>query len=200
MLLNEPASISKPFTLAPAPTSHSTADDAENIIAAALQKASEIEQEAHANARKLVETEVANEITKKIDPWRERLTRSLEDLNGLRAQITATAERELVRLALEIARKVVHREVTIDPEIVMTLARIGLSRAHNRVTASVRLHPDDLEYVNSHRRRLNTTHAIDLVEDRSVTRGGCLIHTEMGDVDARIEQQFEEIERAFLGS
>ena len=198
MLGDDPVSLSARLSFPPNPSTRSSEDDAENIIEQALQKAKEIEQEARANARKLVEAEIAVEIAKSIDPWRDRLAKSLEELDGLRAEITASTERELVRLALKIARKVVHREVTIDHEIVMTLARIGLSRAHNRVSASIRLHPEDLEFVNSHRRRLNSTHAIELVDDASISRGGCLIQTEMGDVDARIEQQFEEIERAFL--
>jgi flagellar assembly protein FliH len=190
---------SSPFeVMKPAPA-RSNEDEANRIVEQALEKAAAIEKEARENARQFLATELTAEIAKTIDPWRDRLAQSLDELDGLRAEITADAERELVRLALEIARKVVHREVTIDHEIVMTLARLGLSRAHTRVNATIHLHYDDLEYVNSNRRRLNATQALELVQDRSVSRGGCLIHTEMGDVDARIEQQFEEIERAFLG-
>jgi flagellar assembly protein FliH len=60
------------------------------------------------------------------------------------------------------------------------------------------LHPDDFAYISAHKERLEAGHALELVEDRSIGRGGCLVHTEVGDVDTRIEQQFAEIERAFL--
>ena len=158
-----------------------------------------IENEARENSSRLVAAEVEKEITRTVDPWHEQLSDTLEEIGDLRAAITTRAERELVRLAIEIAKKVVHREVTIDNEIVMTLARIGISRMHNRVAATIHLHPDDFAYVTTHRDSLDAGHALELVEDRSIGRGGCLVQTEMGDVDTRIEQQFAEIERAFLG-
>lgn len=174
-------------------------DEAGQIIARARSLAVEIENEARDNAHQLIAAEVEKEITLTVDPWHEQLSETLEEIGGLRAAITTRSERELVRLAIEIAKKVVHREVTIDNEIVMTLARIGISRMHNRVAATIHLHPDDFAYVTTHRDTLDAGHALELVEDRSIGRGGCLVQTEMGDVDTRIEQQFAEIERAFLG-
>jgi flagellar assembly protein FliH len=158
-----------------------------------------IEKEARENSTQLVAAEVEKEITRTVDPWHEQLSDTLAEVGRLREAIATRAERELVRLAIEIAKKVVHREVTIDNEIVMTLARIGISRMHNRVAATIHLHPDDFAYVTTHRHTLDAGHALELVEDRSIGRGGCLVQTEMGDVDTRIEQQFAEIERAFLG-
>jgi flagellar assembly protein FliH len=175
------------------------ASEAEKIIAQAKAKAAEIIQEANDNAQQLIAQEVSAEIVRSIDPWRTQLTTTLGEIDVLRSEIAMRSERELVRLAIEIAKKVVHREVTIDNEIVMTLARIGLSRMHNRIAATIHLNPDDLQFVEAHRERLEAGHTLDLVEDRSIGRGGCLLHSEMGDVDARIEQQFAEIERAFLG-
>jgi len=172
---------------------------AAQIIAQANERAEEIEQQAQENARALMRAEVEAEVSRVITPWHEQFGASLQEIAGLRATITTQAERELVRLSIEIAKKIVHREVTIDSEIVMTLARIGLSRLHNRVAATIHLHPDDFAYMNAHREQVDAGHALELVEDRSIGRGGCLVHTEMGDVDTRIEQQFAEIERAFLG-
>lgn len=173
--------------------------EAEPIIARARAMAVEIENDARQNSSRLIAAEVQNEITRTIDPWHEQLAETLVEINNLQAAITTRAERDLVRLAIEIAKKVVHREVTIDNEIVMTLARIGISRMQNRVAATIHLHPDDFAYVTTHRENLEAGHALELIEDRSIGRGGCLVQTEMGDVDTRIEQQFAEIERAFLG-
>jgi flagellar assembly protein FliH len=172
--------------------------EAQRIIEQATIRASEIERHADQNAQTLIQAQVAAEVTRSVDPWREQLKETVEQVAGLREIIVTQAERELVRLAIEIAKKVVHREVTLDNEIVMTLARIGLSRLQDRIAATVHLHPDDYAYVSQHRERIEAGHALELVEDRSIGRGGCLVHTEMGDVDTRIEQQFAEIERAFL--
>lgn len=172
--------------------------EATRIVAEARSQAAEIERQAREAGRASVQAEVAAEVARLAAPWHEQLTNTLDELATLRATITAQAERNLVQLALEIARKIVHREVTIDGEIVMTLARIGLTRGHSRTPATIHLHPDDFAYVSTHREQLVSGQALELVEDRSIMRGGCLVRTEMGDVDARIDQQFIEIERAFL--
>jgi len=75
---------------------------------------------------------------------------------------------------------------------------VALSRLHSRAYAKVRLHPEDYQYLTAHRQRLRADSSIELVEDSSVSLGGCIVQTEMGDIDARIEQQFAEIERGFL--
>ena len=176
------------------------APDVDSIVEQAKAKAAQIEREAAQNAHALIQAEVEQEVVRTIDPWREQLSQTLHELDGLRLSLVSQAEKDVARLAIEIAKKIVHREVTIDNDIVMTLARIGLSRMHNRVAATIHLHPEDLDYVEAHRSQLSSAQAIHLMEDRSVGRGGCLIQTEMGAVDARIEQQFAEIERAFIGS
>lgn len=174
--------------------------EAELIIQQARATAAQIERDATQNAHVLIQGEVEQEVIRTIDPWREQLSHTLHELDALRLSLISQAEKEVARLSIEIAKKIVHREVTIDNDIVMTLARIGLSRMHNRIAATIHLHPEDFAYVEAHRNQLSSAQAISLVEDHSVGRGGCLLHTEMGDVDARIEQQFAEIERAFIGS
>ncbi|MEJ7617332.1 MAG: FliH/SctL family protein [Pyrinomonadaceae bacterium] len=176
-----------------------TEERAQQILADALAQAAEIEREARDKGMTEAQAAVAAETAQALAPIRERLTQTLDELAHLRTSIALRAERDLVRLALEIAKKVVHREVTIDHEIALTLARVALSRIHHRAVATIHLHPEDYNFVSLHREKLNGNSSIELVEDRSIGRGGCLVETEMGDVDARIEQQFSEIESGLLG-
>jgi flagellar assembly protein FliH len=178
------------MVLADPPETH-----AERIIADAQTRAIEIEQRARADAQAMIQAEITEEISRTVDPWREQLTRSIAELANARSSIADQAERELVSLAVEIARKVVRTQITVEPDIVITLARNALSRLQHRTAAAIHLHPDDFAYVNTHAQALAGNHAVELIEDHSIERGGCLITTEMGDVDARIDQQFAEIER-----
>jgi flagellar assembly protein FliH len=172
---------------------------AEMIIAEARGRAASIEREAREQGEARARAIAAEEVAQAVAPLREQLSQTINEVEGLRAAITRRAESDLVRLAIEIAKKIVHREVTTDREIALTLARVALARLHSRAAAALHLHPDDYAYVAARRERLEASGAIDLIEDRSIGRGGCLIRTDMGDVDARIEQQFAEIERGFLG-
>jgi flagellar assembly protein FliH len=173
-------------------------EEAKRIIAEATMRANQIENEARDRGIAEARSRMALEVNKAVEPLRERLTQTLDELASLRSSLMARTERDLVRLALEIAKKVVHREVTIDHEIALTLARVSLGRIHNRAAATIHLHPEDYTYVSAHREQLSSISAIEIIEDRSIGRGGCLIQTEMGDVDARIEQQFAEIERGLM--
>jgi flagellar assembly protein FliH len=178
--------------------------EAEALIQEAQKRAAEIEQAARdrglAEAQAQIMAHVQAEANLAAEDLRARLTATLEELAQLRAHIAMQAERDLVRLALEIAKKVVHREVRVDQEIALTLVRVALERLHSRAGVTIRLHPDDYGYVWSCRERLGTESSLEIVEDRSVGRGGCIVKTEMSEIDARIEQQFSEIEQNFLSA
>ena len=171
---------------------------AERIVADAEGRVAEIERQARERGLSEAEAIITIETAQALEPLRAQLASTINEISNLRAAVAAHAERDLVRLALEIAKKIVHREATIDHEIALTLARVALSRLHNRAVAAVHLHPDDYAHVVMHREKLSSNASVELVEDRSIARGGCLVSTEMGDIDARIEQQFAEIERHLL--
>ncbi len=173
--------------------------EAERILTQAQTRAADIEREARERGLSEARANIAQEVATAAEPLRQRFSQTLEELNALRSTIGARTEREMVRLALEIARKVVGREVTTDPEIVLTLTRVALSRLHTRAVATVRLNPEDYAFVAARREQLESLGSIEIVSDRAIGRGGCLIETEMGDIDARVEQQFAEIERGFFG-
>ncbi|MDX2029419.1 MAG: FliH/SctL family protein [Blastocatellia bacterium] len=174
--------------------------EAARLVADAQARAAEIERTARDNGLSGARSEVRAEIDHAIADLRAQLTASLDEVAFLRADLTARAERDLVRLALEIAKKVVHREVRVDHEVALTLARVALGRLHSRANAVVRLHPDDYAHVSANRERLGGEATVEIIEDRSVGRGGCVVQSEMGEIDARIEQQFAEIEREFLSA
>jgi flagellar biosynthesis/type III secretory pathway protein FliH len=172
--------------------------EAARIIAEAQEQAAEIERQAYEKGVEEGRLSLSAEISEAIEPMREKFAATLDELTNLRESIAVYSEQELVRLAIEIAKKVVHRQVALDSEIALTLARVTLGRLHNRAIAKVHLHPEDYAYVVMHRERLGGGGSVELIEDKSITRGGCLVETEMGDIDARIEQQFAEIERGLM--
>lgn len=173
--------------------------EAENLIEIAKAHVEEIERKAFIHGEAEGRASVSMEIDKQVSDLREQLSGTLTELQYLKSETESKAEREMVELAIEIAKKIVQREVTVDREVALTLARVALTRLHSRSTTIIRLHPDDYTHAAAHRERLESDGAIEIVEDRSVGLGGCLIQTEMGDIDARIAHQFREIEKGFWG-
>ncbi|MEZ5425392.1 MAG: FliH/SctL family protein [Pyrinomonadaceae bacterium] len=174
--------------------------EAEKIIAQAEKDREMIQQAAKEKGLQFAQKKIEEEVAAQVTEMRQRVTETIEKISGLQSEITAGAEKQLVELALEIAKKIVGREVTIDREIALTLVRVSLSRLQNRAVAKVHLHPDDFAFIQTHREKLDFHGSLELIEDRSVSVGGCLVHTETGDIDARIESQFEEIAHGLLGN
>lgn len=165
---------------------------------AARQQVALFEREARERGLREARVHFDEAVADAVLPWREQLADSVAEVAALRARVAARVEGELVRLALEIARKVVHREVNLDHEIALTLVRVALSRVTSRALARVRLNPADHAFVASRLAQLGSAGTVELLEDHTVGRGGCVVETETGDIDARIEQQFAEIERGLM--
>ncbi|HEX4949616.1 MAG TPA: FliH/SctL family protein [Blastocatellia bacterium] len=175
-----------------------TEAQAKALMAQAEARAAQIESAAQEQGLAAARAQMEQEVQAATADLRAKLAHTLSELEPLYTQIATRAERDLVRLSLAIARRVVQREVATDPDIVLTLARVALERLHPRAVATVRLHPEDFDYVNAHRHQLSSTGAIELAADTSVGRGGCIVQSEHGDIDARIEEQFARIEHGFF--
>lgn len=167
--------------------------EAQRIVAQAEEQATVIENAASERAVNRAKSELEVEHANKYGDLRNRLVETIARVGALDSEINGDIEGEVVELALQVAKKIVAREVTIDRDIALTLVKVSLAKLHNRVVAEVHLHPDDYAYIRERLDQIDYRGKIELVEDRSISLGGCLIHTETGDIDARIESQFDEI-------
>jgi flagellar assembly protein FliH len=135
---------------------------------------------------------------KRAEAMLRRVAQTIEELGGLRQTLIHETEREMVQLALTLARRVVHREITLDPELVAALAHVALERLATTAPATIRMNPEDYTIVAQDAARWSGT-SVTVVPDPSIPRGGCLVESEFGSVDATIERQFDEMSRALFG-
>jgi flagellar assembly protein FliH len=180
----------------------SAQQQADAILQEAQLKAAEIEKEAYEIGFSQGEKAGKEVGEKMVEALLKQYSQTLEALANLRKEIFSASEREVIRLSLEIARKVVKREVTIDEEVIMALVKVALNRLGEESVMTLRVNPRDCQSIlrySSSQGKANPLHAgIKLVEDVMISRGGCLIETEAGIIDARIEEQFREIEKGFF--
>ncbi len=171
----------------------SARDEAARIIAEAEEHGEIIQQAASDKASHTSEVTFEAAVDERVADIRCQLADTISQLAALSAAANERAETGVIELAVHIAKKIVGREVEIDREIALNLVKVSLAKLHNRSVAKVHLSTADFAYVESHREALDFRGTIELIEDSSITAGGCLIHTETGDIDARIESQFDEI-------
>ena len=129
----------------------------------------------------------------------------LETMRGLvemarveRHKIIETAEPEIVRLSLAVAERILNQHVALDPGAVLENVRSAIARLVNRETVTVRVNPADIETMRQHRDKLMSMNDIDnlrVIEDQRVDRGGVVIETDAGTIDAKISTQLREARR-----
>jgi len=131
-----------------------------------------------------------------LQPVLEQLGRSLAELALQRPKMRKCAEQDLIKLAFAIARRVLHRELTLDPESISGLIKVALEKLQSREVTRVRTHPDYEGVIRTLLERYGAPQ-MEVARDASLQRGDVIFETPHGALDASIEAQLREIERGF---
>ncbi|MDZ7373502.1 MAG: FliH/SctL family protein [candidate division KSB1 bacterium] len=120
-----------------------------------------------------------------------------------RDRLIRDAELVVVRLAYEVAKKIVGHEVQMRSDAIVYIVREALRRIADRDRIVIRLNPQDARAVRNHpalRPELfDSFEAVEIREDEEVGRGSCLVETSSGLIDASLDTQLAEIEAALFG-
>jgi len=129
-----------------------------------------------------------------------QFNRLIHDVENQRLAIYQEAEVELVDLAIEIARKIISSELEGSKEIIIHSVRKAVELLRDRSLLTLKVAPDQESLVRDNLDSLydldDRIEKIDVVPDRRVGCGGCIVETESGNVDARIETELQNIETA----
>ena len=132
----------------------------------------------------------------------ELLKKAAEALQAKRAELVAAAERDLVKLSLAIAEKIVKREIKAG-DVAPANVRRAIELTASRQVVRILVNPADLATVETFlpglRREFTDILDLSIEGSDTVARGGCTVSTREGAVDATIAAQLEEIERGLLG-
>lgn len=112
-----------------------------------------------------------------------------------RHKIIESAEPEMVKLAMGIAERIVHKQVSVDRDVVVEMTKAAIARLLEREVVTVRVNPSDLERIREHREEmlaLGDVKHMRIIEDQRVDLGGVIVETDSGAVDAKIATQLEE--------
>jgi flagellar assembly protein FliH len=131
------------------------------------------------------------------------LARSLKELDQLQKRLYEEAEKQVAKLALEVAKKIVRREVRIDEQIVLAMIKVAMSYVSDARKVKVRVNPADLNIIRSHvpaeEEFSPGMPPPEWIADPAIERGGFIIDSDAGTVDGRLGMQFQEIEKSFFG-
>jgi len=128
-----------------------------------------------------------------IDSILQLLGRPLQDLD-------ARVESELTQLALTVGKQLARRELKIDPAQVIAIIRESLGQLPIAAReVRVHLHPEDAAAVRERLATPTTERAWTVVEDPTLSRGGCIVRSETSQIDARLESRVHAVMTSTLG-
>jgi flagellar biosynthesis/type III secretory pathway protein FliH len=126
---------------------------------------------------------------------RSAIVKAVADFARDRAAYYRRLEEESVRLALSIARKILHRETQVDPLLLMGVVKVALEKIEGATEVALVVHP---QRAADWRQQLAAVmpagKKLEIVEDATMERDQCRLRTSMGTADLSLEGQLKEIE------
>jgi flagellar assembly protein FliH len=163
----------------------------------AREEADRRAQEAFAAGRCEGEAATRQALEPQVDAEVARLRQMIRDALSVAPRLRHQAEEDLVRLAVAVARRILHREVTVDADAMVGLVKAAFARLDQREVHQIRTDPDGLALVQKVLEGMGAPGSVKVTTDQSLRHGSLIIETTRGQLDASIETQLQEIQRGF---
>ncbi len=146
--------------------------------------------------------------------YKAGLNKASEDIEQFKSQLSTflTAKKEvfeyiapdILEISVDIARKIIKKEVASDPQIVMNIILDILktvSKSEPKIL--IKVNPSEVQFVKDNMPgalyELGVETKVNVVGDENLQEGGCIFETSNGIVDASIDAQTEIIKKALKG-
>lgn len=176
--------------------------EAEAIVKQAKARKEAIEMEAYNQGMAKGQEEGRKIVTKKLEPLFDTLKHAIDELAEMRPSILDNHHKQVLEMIFLITEKILHRSIQLSPDILMDTVRAASRHLMETDEIHLRLHPSDFEYIREIEtilsKKLSGKKVFHIVEDSTLERGGVVIETEFGEIDAAIRSQIERVREAVL--
>jgi flagellar assembly protein FliH len=155
-------------------------------------------QQGEREGRRATRTELEAEMQAAVLRERQGLVNAVSQFQRSRERYFAEVEQEVVKLALAIAGRVLHREAQIDPLLLAGVVRVALEKMADRSGVVLRVAGPEVDAWVQLFHPTEESERPRVVEDAQLARGECVLETRMGTVELGIGVQLEEIEKGFF--
>jgi flagellar assembly protein FliH len=172
-------------------------------MSAAVREAVEVSrreglQEGEREGRRLARAEMEAESLAALTRERERIVVAVREFGAARGQYFAGVEQQVVKLALAIAARVLHREAQVDPLLLAGAVRVALEKLADRSGVVLRVAATDVDGWERIFLATEPSERPQVVPDARLALGECVLETKMGTVELGVCVQLEEIEKGFF--
>ncbi len=176
--------------------------EAEQIIAAAQTQRDKLQLEAKSQGFEQGHSEGYEKGAAEVNRLIERMHKILEAVMQRREEILKDTESQIVELVILMARKVIKILSENQKNVVMANVVAALKKVRTRGAVTLRVNLEDVKLttanISEFIKHIENVEGITVLEDSSVEKGGCIVETDFGAIDARISSQLTELENKIL--
>jgi len=162
------------------------------------EQAEEISKEAYAKGFKEGEKAGMESEKRELKPVLQALNAGILELDSVRSELHFAAEKQAVELGLVIARKIICHEVSINNETIFGVLKEALKKVTDQEEIHIKMNPSDLKAIKDAEFRVSSlgkgVDNVILGPADGISRGECVIETNFGVIDARIDSQIKVVE------
>ena len=170
---------------------------AQELIVVAEREAEQIREDARREGHEQGFRAGREEALAQTEPAGQALAEALAETREVRANAAEEIEREAVELALQVAQRIVSGSIAVEPERVLDVIRGALRGVVERERVVLHVNPDDLELVSAGVAELTASlggiEHVEVHEERRVERGGAIVRTIVGEIDANLLTKLERV-------
>lgn len=176
--------------------------EAEKIIADANSEKEQIVKSAHQEGFDIGHDEGYKVGSDEVNRLIDRTHKILEAVMSRREEILSQTEQQIVELVILMTRKVVKVISDNQKSVVMANILQALKKVKGRGDVTIRVNLADVklttEHIDDFIKQVENIHGITVLEDSTVDKGGCVVETDFGAIDAKIQSQLSELEAKIL--
>ena len=192
--------------------------EADQILAAARTRAVELADEAQrsghekgfaegkaeglAEGHRTGHAEALSQSSDAIAQLQQRWSQAADEWDASRQEVERDAQESTLKLACMLAERIVRRVPQVDESVVVDQVNAAIEHVIGPVRVTVRVHPQDRPLMEDALpevvHRLGTSSHVDLIEDETIERGGCIVEHGSGRIDATLATQLDRLTTALL--
>lgn len=176
--------------------------EAQNIIEKAKIDAETTRKELEKNAEDSGREEGFSEGKAEVDRLVEQIHKIIESVMQRREEILRDTEQQIVDIVILMTRKVVKTLSENQKDMILNNVVAALNKVKSRCNVTIRVNTEDVQLTTEHTddfiKNIENVEGVTVVEDTGVDKGGCIVETDFGAIDARIASQLGELESKIL--
>ncbi len=140
-----------------------------------------------------------NKAREVFSPFLETIQEIIQELTSLRKRMYIKMEREMVEMIVQLTKKIIRFDLADREDSVQDIIRLAVNSVLDRETMVIKVHPEDKTYAESYRpellRAFGDAKNISFVAHPGVQRGGCVVDSNFGKVEAHLDSLDSQIDK-----